>query len=135
MRSTLPENIIYWLATLAMFGLMFLSISMYFTRHDVAAGFFVALGYPAYIVYPLAVLKLIALLVILTNRYDNLKHVAYGAYFLNMIVATYAHVLVGDNPVHAYVGLLAVPVSYLLSNRVRGKPARNAFILPERDPS
>lgn len=132
MRGKLYENIIYWIATGLMFALMSLSISMYTTRHDVAASFFTAFGYPAYVVYPLAALKAGALLIILTNRWDNLKHIAYGAYFLNMIMATYAHLIAGDNPVHAYVGLVAVPVSYILSNRVRGRPSRNAFMLPER---
>jgi len=87
---------------------------------------------PAYVVYPLAVLKLTALAVILANRWRNLKDIAYGAYYLNMIMATAAHLLAGDNPVHAYVGLVAVPLSYVLSNRVRGVPAHDAFLLAPR---
>jgi len=84
------------------------------------------------VVYPLAYLKLIALIAILTNRYRNLKDIAYGAYFINMVAATYAHLLAGDNPVQAYVGLVVIPVSYVLSNRVRGEPKRDLFVLSSK---
>ena len=128
----LIERILYWLATLIMFALMGMAIFGYHAQHDVMAGFFKAFGYPTYIVYPLAYLKLTALIVILLNRWRNLKDIAYGAYFINMIAATAAHVLAGDNPVHAYAGLIAIPISYALSNRVRGEPKHEAFLLKAR---
>lgn len=127
--ASIIEKIIYWAATGLMFGIMLISIIGYHINHETMAGFFEAFGYPTYIVYPLAYLKLIALIVILTNRYRNLKDIAYGAYYINMIAATYAHIIAGDNPVHAYVGLVVVPVSYILSNRVRGIPKRDLFLL------
>lgn len=132
MKATKLEAIIYWIATLLMFALMLMAIIGYHLQHDVMSGFFKAFGYPTYIVYPLAYLKLGALLAILTNRYGNLKDIAYGAYFINMILATAAHVGAGDTPIHAYVGLVAIFISYFLSNRVRGRPKRDAFLLDER---
>lgn len=123
------EKIIYWMATIAMFGLMLMAIIGYHQNYETMSGFFKAFGYPTYIVYPLAYLKLVALLAILTNRYRNLKDIAYGAYFLNMIAATTAHLMAGHSPTHAYIGLVVIPVSYMLSNRVRGEPKRDAFIL------
>lgn len=130
--AALIEKILYWLATLIMFALMAMAIFGYHAQHEVMAGFFKKFGYPTYIVYPLAYLKLTALLVILINRWRNLKDIAYGAYFINMGLATAAHLLAGDIPVHAYAGLIAIPVSYILSNRVRGEPKRDAFLLPPR---
>ena len=132
MNASKPEKIIYWIATLLMFALMAVAIVGYHIQYETMAGFFEAFGYPKYVVYPLAYLKLIALLAILTNRYRNLKDIAYGAYFINMIAATYAHLLAGDNLVHACVGLVVIPVSYILSNRVRGEPKRDAFVLSAR---
>lgn len=127
--ATRAEKIIYWLATLLMFALMLLAIVNYHLQYETMSGFFAAFGYPPYIVYPLAYLKLAALIAIATNIYRNLKDIAYGAYFINMVAATYAHLLAGDNPVHAYVGLMVIPISYILSNRVRGQPKRDAFLL------
>lgn len=126
-------RILYWAATLVMFALMLLSIIGYHANYEAMSGYFRAFGYPTYIVYPLAYAKAGALIVILLNRWRNLKDIAYGAYFINLLFATAAHLMAGDNPVHAYAGLLAVPVSYILSNRVRGEPKKDAFILSARD--
>lgn len=126
------ETTIYWLATAVMAALMLFAIVGYTTQYAAFSQFFVRFGYPTYIVYPLATAKATALLVILLNRWRNLKDIAYGAYFLNMCLATAAHLFAGDNPVHAYAGLVAVPTSYILSNRVRGEPKRDAFLLPKR---
>lgn len=132
MQAPWLEKSIYWVATALMFLLMLFAVVNYVIQYDVMAGFFEKFGYPAYIVYPLAALKFIAFMAIASNRYGNLKDIAYGAYFINMVAATYAHLLAGDNPVHAYVGLIVIPISYVLSNRVRGKPARDAFLLAEK---
>lgn len=132
MIATLAEKITYWAATALMAALMLFSVQLYVLNHGAAAGFFEELGYPTYIVYPLAALKLTALLVILSNRWRNLKDIAYGAYYLNMIMATAAHLHAGHDPVHAYVGLVAVPLSYIFSNRVRGTPKRDVFLLRGR---
>lgn len=128
-KPNLTVKIIYWIATLLMFALMLLAIVNYHVQYETMAGFFTKFGFPAYIIYPLAYLKLGALLAIATNLYRNLKDIAYGAYFINMLAATYAHLLAGDNPVHAYVGLAVIPISYILSNKVRGEPKRDAFII------
>lgn len=128
-KANIPIKILYWIATLLMFALMLLAIVNYHLQYEGMSAFFTKFGYPTYIVYPLAYLKLGALLAIASNRYRNLKDIAYGAYFINMIAATYAHVSAGDNPVHAYVGLVVIPISYILSNTVRGEPKRDAFIV------
>ncbi len=128
-KASLSIKILYWVATLLMFALMLLAIVNYHLQYEAMSGFFTKFGYPTYIVYPLAYLKLGALLAIASNLYRNLKDIAYGAYFINMVVATYAHLSAGDNPVHAYVGLAVIPISYILSNKVRGEPKRDAFIM------
>lgn len=126
------EKVAYWVATALMGALMLFAVQMYLRRPDAVAGIFEAYSYPGYVVYPLAAAKAAAFAVILLNRWRNLKDIAYGAYFINLVMATYAHVHAGESPVHAYVGLLVVPVSYALSNRVRGMPQRDAFVLPQR---
>ncbi len=128
----LLEKMLYWIATLIMAALMLMAIIGYHLQYETMSGFFEAFGYPTYIVYPLAYLKAGALLAIISNRYRNLKDIAYGAYFLNMVLATAAHLMAGDMPVHAFAGLVAIPVSYALSNRVRGEPKRDLFLLPAR---
>ena len=119
--------VIYWLATLVVLLLLGFAAVMYLTNYEAAAGFFTHLGYPTYLVYPLATLKIIALLIIVIHRYNDLRDMAYAAYFINMIMALVGHQQAGDGYVHAAVGAAALIVSYLLGNRVRGRPSRNFF--------
>ncbi|MEP0391666.1 MAG: DoxX family protein [Erythrobacter sp.] len=125
------EKVAYWIATGLMGLLMVFAVQMYLRNPDAVAGVFEGYSYPGYVVYPLALVKASALLVILLNRWRNLKDIAYGAFFINLVMATYAHIAAGDTPIHAYVGIIAVVLSYILSNRVRGVPSRDAFMLAE----
>lgn len=126
MNSTI-KKVIYWISTgIILFLLTWAAIS-YHVIHDKQAAFFEAFGYPTYLVYPLAWLKIIAVLVIVSHRYNDLRDMVYAAYFLNMIVALVGHIIYGDFYGHALVGMILMPVSYLLGNQVRGRPAKNFF--------
>ncbi len=133
MPASRTEKTLYWLSPSLVLLLMSWSIVLYHIRHEVMSGFFTELGYPSYIVYPLAYLKLAAVIVIISNRYNDLKDMAYAAYFINQILATAGHLSVGHEPYHAYVGLIALPISYIYSNKVRGRPKRNLLDLWSRD--
>ena len=127
MYANRVEKILYWIATSVLVILLSAAIITYHAMYDRQATFFEAFGYPTYLIYPLAYLKLVALLVILSHRYNDLRDMVYAAYFLNMIVALVGHVLYGDFYGHAVAGLIALPISYLLGNRVRGRPQRDFF--------
>lgn len=121
------KKIAYWLATSILLFLLASAVVLYHFMYDKQAGFFEAFGYPIYLVYPLAYLKLIAIVVIVSHRYNDLRDMVYAAYFLNMIVALVGHIIYGDFFGHALVGLIMIPVSYLLGNQVRGRPQRDFF--------
>ena len=91
------------------------------------AAFFIKFGYPTYLIYPLAWLKVLTAAIIITHRYNDLRDMAYAAYFLNMVMALVAHLLYGDFFLHALVGVLLLPISYLLGNKVRGRPPKDFF--------
>ncbi len=120
-------KVIYWTATGIILFLLSWSFVFYHLLHDRAAGFFEAFGYPTYLVYPLAYLKLVAILVIVTHRYNDLRDMVYAAYFVNMIIALVGHIVYGDFFGHAILGAIALVVSYLLGNRVRGRPSKDFF--------
>jgi len=131
MNIKLIQKIVYWLTTAVMFYFMLFAIVNYHTKHEVMAGFFKAFGYPTYIVYPLAYLKLTALIVIATNYFNNLKEIAYGGYFLNTCLALVAHLKAGHEPTHVYILIPCIIISYVLSNKVRGRPKKNFLITSE----
>ena len=125
--ATKSEKVLYWSATGYMLLLMMMSVVSYHINHDGMAMMFVAFGYPAYLVYPLAYLKLIGIIVVITNRYNNLKEWVYATYYINMILAFVVHVVAENFYWHAVLGLICVPISYIYSNKVRGRPPRVLF--------
>ncbi|WP_262694431.1 DoxX family protein [Kordiimonas aquimaris] len=120
-------KVLYWVSTGIVLFLMLWAAVSYVVIHDTQAGFFEAFGYPTYLVYPLAALKAIGAAVIITHRYNDLRDMVYAAYFLNMILALVGHIIYGDFYGHALVGAVCLPISYLLGNKVRRRPARNIF--------
>ncbi len=134
MSSTarISDKIIYWTATGLMLFLMLAAIVGYPLRWDTIGAEFQEMGFPSYIPYPLWALKVIGVVVIVTNKYDNLKNWVYATYFMNMLLALSAHWSNDTFFGHAVAGMIAIVVSYIYSNRVRGRPAEDIFILPAR---
>ncbi|MEE8262374.1 MAG: DoxX family protein [Gammaproteobacteria bacterium] len=129
---TISDKIIYWTATGLMLFLMLAAIVGYPLRWDTIGAEFQEMGFPSYIPYPLWALKVIGVVVIVTNKYDNLKNWVYATYFMNMLLALSAHWSNDTFFGHAVAGMVAIVVSYIYSNRVRGRPAEDIFILPAR---
>ena len=121
------KKIAYWISTGIILFLLSWAAGSYVIIHETQAAFFSNFGYPTYIVYPLALLKLIAVIVIVTHKFNDLRDMVYSAYFFNMILALVGHIIYGDFFGHALVGLILLPVSYLLGNQVRGRPSGNFF--------
>jgi len=78
------------------------------------------LHYPSYIIWPLAILKIIGAVVILWRPSTFLSDWAYGAMFWHLLLAVSAHISVGDPgwPPSLVAWMLLI-VSWLLQNRVR----------------
>lgn len=124
MNATKTEKAAYWISTAFVILLMLWAVYIYHATHDHVVALFEAFSYPTYLIYPLAYLKLVGAIVIITNRYSDLKEWVYASYFMNMILALVAHLVAGDFYLHAVVGGICMVVSYLLSNRVRGRPQK-----------
>ncbi|MEM9462934.1 MAG: DoxX family protein [Myxococcota bacterium] len=104
--------------------LMLISVGMYLFNHDEIAKEFVTLGFPAWLVYPLAVAKLLGVLAILTRRSAFLKEWAYAGFFFDVLLACVAHVMVGDGEQGgAIIGIVLVVVSYGSDGLVNGNAA------------
>ncbi len=125
--NTKKDKIIYWGATVGFSALAVLSASMYFFNHQVALDAFIRLGYPAYIIYPLGVAKVLGLLAIWTRKSEFLKELAYAGFFYNGILALFAHIMGGDplsGYVHAIAFLTFVMTSYCYGRKVFGRSSQ-----------
>lgn len=115
-----PLKIAYWAATGLVCLLLVGSAANYAFNHASVAAIVTQLGYPPYILYPLAAAKLLAVTAILTNRSALLREWAYAALFFNMVLALAAHLTSGvpGAPV-VMVALALLLTSRALADRVR----------------
>ncbi len=93
--------------------------AMYFLDYETVSATFSRLGYPTFLVYPLAIAKLFGLVAVLTRKSETLKNLAYAGFFYDFILAITAHLMAGDGEfVPATVALVAVTASYYFGEKV-----------------
>lgn len=97
-----------------MCALFLFSAMMYLTRPEEVKGFFQSLNYPTYLVYPLAIAKILGIIAVLTNKSKLLKEWAYAGFFFDAVLATMAHLDAKDgSEMMAIVAIILVIVSRL----------------------
>ena len=112
-------KITYWLVTIALSGLMLFAAFNYVFRHDLIVNVFEKLGYPTYIIYPLASAKVLGLVAIWTRISTSLKEWAYAGFFFNFLLAFSAHINIGDGQfVPAVVCMILLTISYVLDKNL-----------------
>ena len=113
------EKIIYYISTGLLTLLMIMSIGMYLFNHEMMAETFTKLGYPSYIIYPLAAAKALGLIAIWTNLSNTLKEWAYAGFFFDFILALSAHIHIADGEhIPAIIALILLSISYYFSKKV-----------------
>ena len=105
------SKIIYWIATAIMCLIFLFSASMYFMKYEMVSGFFEALGYPTYIIYPLAVAKVLGVIAVLYKKVRVLTEWAYAGFFFDAVLATAAHYAMGHGIGLSVLALVAELVS------------------------
>ncbi len=104
---------IYRISTALLSALMLISAGMYIFNHTEISQSFSALGYPTYIIYPLAIAKILGLIAIWTNKSKALKEWAYAGFFFDFVLAFFAHFMVNDGEfAPALVALVLLFTSY-----------------------
>jgi len=90
------KKIIYWISTVLMCLIFLFSASMYFVKTEMIKGYFDMLHYPSYLVYPLAIAKILGIIAVLSNKSKILKEWAYAGFFFDAVLAATAHFSSGD---------------------------------------
>ena len=96
MKGSKRDKLIYYISTGFITLLMLFSASMYFFNTATIKGVFLSYGYPDYIVIPLAIAKVLALIAIWTKKSKTLKEWAYAGLFFDLVLAIVAHAVAGD---------------------------------------
>ncbi|TMM55790.1 DoxX family protein [Maribacter algarum] len=115
------NKIIYWISTGLLCALFMFSAMMYFFNYPRIEGFFINLGFPVWIIYPLAVLKVFGVIAILTKKVNLLKELAYAGFLYDAILALSAHIIVDDGEfMPAVIAIVATAVSWVYDRKVFG---------------
>jgi hypothetical protein len=124
---------VYWVST-SLLALLYLAGSlMYFSNIAGVQLKFAALGYPAYLVPILAIVKLAAAVVILWRFNAGLTNLAYSGMFYHLLLALSAHINAGDGGfVPAVIGLVLLVCSFSTQNSARTK--KSPYPAPQSQP-
>lgn len=107
------DLLIYRITTGLLTLLMTFSATMYFIQYELVSESFTKLGFPLYIIYPLAIAKISGLVAIWTNKSKMLKEWAYAGFVFNLLLAVSAHININDGEyMGALVGLIITGLSY-----------------------
>lgn len=111
---------LFWIATVLFSAMMLLSASMYIFKHEMVRGFFEGFGYPTYLIYPLALAKILGVLAITTRYNSTLKEWAYAAFFFEILLAFFAHFMIGDGgEMSAIIAMALLMTSYFLQRQFK----------------
>ena len=116
------KKIIYWAATGLLSAMLLMSAGMYIFNNEMIQQMFTGFGYPTYLIYPLAVLKISAVVVLLTQKNSKIKEWTYAGLFFDFVLAFFAHIMIGDGEqVGAILAIILLTVSYIYNNKVNLK--------------
>lgn len=113
------NKIIFWVSTGLLSLMMLMSSGMYVFNNAAVSETFTALGFPTYIIYPLAFLKLSGVAVITLTNWKTVKEWAYTGFFFNFLLAFSAHVSIGDgDQMGAVMAIVLLVVSYVFGKKL-----------------
>ena len=114
------DKIIYSVSTGLLTLLMLFSAGMYIFNNEAVQGMFTSFGYPTYIIYPLAIAKLLGVFTIWNSKFNTLKEWAYAGFFFDFVLAFFAHKMINDGEeTGAIIALVLLTVSYVFSKRIK----------------
>jgi len=117
-------KIIYWIVTVLMCALFIYSAQMYFRNTEMVKGFFGSLNFPAWVVIPLAIAKVVGVIVVLTDFNSVLREWAYAGFMYDVILATGGHYHAGHGLIGlSFYGIILVIASRLLLRYRRDRTA------------
>lgn len=113
------NKIIYWISTGLLSAMMLLSTGMYFFKTEEVQVVFLKLGYPDFVVIPLAIAKILGVIAIVTRRSKILLEWAYAGFFFDFVLASSAHLMIQDGEhLPAVVAMVLLLTSYFTGKRI-----------------
>ncbi|MGY8767942.1 MAG: DoxX family protein [Pirellulales bacterium] len=113
------NKVIYWFSTGLLSVMMVMGVGMYILQNEIVRETFQLLGYPTYLIYPLAAAKILGLIAIWTRKSNLLKEWAYAGFFFDFSLAIAAHLSINDGEFFpALLALILLLVSRFYDGKV-----------------
>ena len=113
------NKIIFWVSTGLLSALALMSAGMYIFDYKEISKLFLSLEFPVFIIYPLAIAKILGVGTILTRKYKSLVEWAYAGFFFDFLLAIGGHLNADDGEFYgAAMALVLLTVSYIFSKRL-----------------
>lgn len=114
------QKIIYWIATGLLSALFLYSAFTYLTDTSVIEGNYQDYQYPSYLVIPMAIAKISAIIFILLRKPKWVMEWAYAGLFFDMTLASFAHYSTNEPAITLpLVGIILLLISYFFGKTVR----------------
>jgi len=112
------NKIIYWTTTGLLSIILLMSAGMYVFKNEMIREAFTNFGYPTYLIYPLVFLKIAAVVVLLTQKQNFIKYLAYAGLFFEIILAFFAHIMIKDGEqITAVIAMVLLIASYIYNQK------------------
>lgn len=113
-------KITFYLSTALLTAFMLFSVYNYYFNYTQTTAYFVSLGYPIYLIHPLALLKLSGLVIIwFLPQFKSLREWVYAGFFFNFALAFFAHFLISDGShLGAFMAIVLLLVSYFSQKKI-----------------
>ena len=100
-------------------AMMLMSATMYFAKNDMVSEMFTKLGFPTYIIYPLAIAKILGVVALWQKKSRTITEWAYAGFFFDFLLAGSAHIVVQDGEFFGAV----IAMALLMGSYFTGKRA------------
>ena len=109
----------YYVSTALLSLMMCFSAGMYIFKNEMVTGAFIKMGYPTYIIYPLATLKIFGVLSLWIKKFPLVTNLAYAGFFYDFVLAFFAHVMISDGEQFgAVLALILLSTSYFTKGKL-----------------
>jgi len=114
----LSQKNMYWISTMLLFSALILTGIFYVVFYDTLVIYFKNYGYPTYLIYPLAIAKIIGSIVVLYHKNKFLRELAYAGFFFNFVLAFFAHLMIGEFDPFPTIFLTLLIISYYTGKKI-----------------
>ena len=109
---------IYRISTGLISVMLVMGASRYILSNEEVQAAFVSLGFPVYLIYPMAIAKFLGVAALWVKGPTWLRDWAYAGIFFNLLLAASAHMNVGDGEApFAFIGLAILCTSFFFHRK------------------